>query len=282
MNTPDHLSPEERALARLLGRPAAAAPAPRIDAAITALARQPAAAVPATPTAPAATPHLRHRRRRGVVPVLAVAASLVLVVGLAWQLRPTPPALELPVLAEALPPPTAAPLPAADTPAAEMTIAPVPPAGGVASPTTAPPPRASAASDGTARAERARKESAPAIETGAEKIAPPSPPAPPAPPSASLPQAIAPPAPIDAAPARLAAAPAPAPVRAEPAAPAATATSPELDADAALPPRQWLQRIRQRHEEGDDEGARASLRHFVEAHPKARIPRDLRPLLEDS
>ncbi|SBV36061.1 putative proline/alanine-rich repetetive membrane anchored protein [uncultured Stenotrophomonas sp.] len=281
MNTPDRLSPEERALARLLGRPAAV-PDPRVDAAIAELARQPAATAPARSTAPApsVTPHARHRRRRAVVPALTVAASLVLAVGLAWQLRPTPPPLELPVLAEALPPPATAPLPAADVPVPEVAIEPVAPAARMAAPAKAPLPRASVtATDDTARVERARKESSPAVEATSRRVVPPSPPAPPAPLSASPPQAdIALPAPAEAAPARLAAAPAPAKL----AAPAATTASSDLDADAALPPRQWLQRIRQRHKEGDDEGARASLHRFVEAHPKARIPRDLRPLLEDS
>jgi len=279
MNTPDRLSPEERALARLLGRPAAAAPDRRVDAAIAELARQPAVPAPPISTAPAATPRMRHRRRRGVVPALAVAASLVLVVGLAWQLRPTPPPLELPVLAEALPPPAVAPLPAADMPVPEAAIEPVAPATRMAAPAKAPPPRASAATDATTRTERARKESSRATEAASKRVVPPSPPAPPAPLPASPAQAdIVLPAPAGAAPARLAATPAPAKLDA----PAATAASPDLDADAFLPPRQWLQRIRQRHEDGDDEGARASLRRFVEVHPKARIPRDLRPLLEDS
>ena len=77
----------------------------------------------------------------------------------------------------------------------------------------------------------------------------------------------------------------PAPASAEAALAAAPARDssivPDLETDTALPPRQWLQRIRQRHTDGDDAGARASLRQLIATHPKTRIPRDLRPLLED-
>ncbi|MGB3393077.1 MAG: hypothetical protein WA956_04075 [Stenotrophomonas sp.] len=286
MNTSDRLSPEEHELARLLGRPAsAAAPDARIDVAIAELARQ-SAATPATlPLASPAIvtpPSMQRRRRRGVVPALAVAASLILVVGLAWQLRPIPPSLELPVVAETLPPPDAPQIAAAEMPAAEAIIEPAPPAPRMVAPAQAPVPRANAASTaGSAHAERARKEMSPAVEATSERLAPPSPPAPPAPPAPSLASSahadIVLPASADTAPARLAAAPSQGVAK-----PATIALSPELDAEAALPPRQWLQRIRQRHKDGDDDGARASLRRFVEAHPKTRIPRDLRPLLEDS
>lgn len=51
------------------------------------------------------------------------------------------------------------------------------------------------------------------------------------------------------------------------------------DADAQLPRRQWLERIRARRAEGDLDSARASLERFVQTYPEARIPRDLRPLL---
>lgn len=52
-------------------------------------------------------------------------------------------------------------------------------------------------------------------------------------------------------------------------------------ADAQLPPRQWLARIRQQRDAGERDAARASLRLFRQQHPQARIPRDLRALLDD-
>jgi len=55
----------------------------------------------------------------------------------------------------------------------------------------------------------------------------------------------------------------------------------DIDTDATLSRHKWLQKIRQRHNSGDVEGARASLHRFVQDYPEARIPRDLRPLLKD-
>lgn len=52
-----------------------------------------------------------------------------------------------------------------------------------------------------------------------------------------------------------------------------------LAEDRALPPAQWLQRIRRHRFEGDGALARASLAAFVQAHPEQRIPEDLRALL---
>lgn len=98
MNTSDMLTPEERELARLLGRhgQADAGPSASVDARIMAMARNPqlAAVEPAKPVvvdAPPAANNLpppRTRatgwsRRRRAVSSLAAVASLVLVVGLA-------------------------------------------------------------------------------------------------------------------------------------------------------------------------------------------------------
>lgn len=78
--TPRPLDAEERALAALLPRPhGRSEPGAELDARILAAAR--AATVPAG--AKPATPH----RRRWIAPT-ALAASLMLAVGLAWQLRP--------------------------------------------------------------------------------------------------------------------------------------------------------------------------------------------------
>lgn len=47
-----------------------------------------------------------------------------------------------------------------------------------------------------------------------------------------------------------------------------------LDADA------WMERIRARRDEGDLDGARASLVEFRKAYPKRRLPDDLRALAQ--
>ena len=81
----------------------------------------------------------------------------------------------------------------------------------------------------------------------------------------------------DAAPVVAAPAPAPAPAPAADAATAgnAAAVLPPVAADASLPPREWLERIRERLRQGDRAGARASLLLFAKTHPDAPIPTDL-------
>ncbi|HEL7631918.1 TPA: hypothetical protein UL921_003784, partial [Stenotrophomonas maltophilia] len=61
----------------------------------------------------------------------------------------------------------------------------------------------------------------------------------------------------------------------------ATAVQAEVAADAQLPRRQWLQKIRERRDEGQRDIARASLERYVQQYPESRLPRDLRPLLDD-
>ncbi|TGQ60670.1 hypothetical protein EN855_033870, partial [Mesorhizobium sp. M1C.F.Ca.ET.212.01.1.1] len=61
----------------------------------------------------------------------------------------------------------------------------------------------------------------------------------------------------------------------------ADAVQAEVDADARLPRRQWLQKIRARRDDGQRDLARASLERYVQQYPEARLPRDLRPLLDD-
>ncbi|MEA5669199.1 hypothetical protein VA603_16825 [Stenotrophomonas sp. MH1] len=322
MNTSDLLSAEERELARLLGRPGpAAGPSPGLDAAVLAMARAPAA--PAAETPPAAAPvaaplPVRPRttgwgRRRRVVSSLAAVASLVLVVGLAWQLRPLPPqpGMALPAATESQAAPADAPTAeapplqqSADAAANQATL----PATGMAETEPVPPPPPAPA---RARAQAAPAAAAPVAEpAAAEVIAPPAaystailPPAPPAPP-APAPAAIS--APVeqqaDAFPAADAGADrasvpqrpqTPRPVMSAPiphAGAKATAKAVEarreqaqaadIEADGGLSRHQWLKRIRERRDNGDLDGARASLRQFVQDYPEARVPRDLRPLLE--
>ncbi|UXB25738.1 hypothetical protein K7567_08290 [Stenotrophomonas maltophilia] len=61
----------------------------------------------------------------------------------------------------------------------------------------------------------------------------------------------------------------------------ADAVQDEVDADARLPRRQWLQKIRTRRDDGQRDLARASLERYMQQYPEARLPRDLRPLLDD-
>ncbi len=55
----------------------------------------------------------------------------------------------------------------------------------------------------------------------------------------------------------------------------------EVAADARLPRRQWLQKIRERRDSGQRDLARASLERYLQLYPEARLPKDLRPLLDD-
>lgn len=304
MNMSEPLTPEERELARLLGRPAAGlAPSARIDAAIAALAREPVASPPAPrPSAPPApftvgAVPVRRGRRRGLVSSLAVAASLVLVVGLAWQLRPAPPSAPMPAAAAGTPAvpevPAAVVAPDAAVPAAPTAVAAARPA----PPSPVAPVRA-------AKAEAAPvprvQEPAPVAMSApsparAAVVAPAPPPAPPPPASYALEPApmIADETPVTVQQAEPAAmrlhssAPQPladAPIRASASglreqARITIAAPTGIDEDALLPRHKWLERIRSRRDEGDLDTARASLERFVQAHPEARIPRDLRPLL---
>lgn len=298
MNRPDPLTPEERELARLLGRPNATGPAPSIDEAVLAAART---AVEA-PAADAATWKLppdapaRSRRPRSRLPaVFGVAASVIFAVGIAWQLKPEdPPA-----------PPLAEPVAASASSAAVMEAAPAMEAAPPPAPAAAPPPvpqqRAAKAAvetpapaSTTAAPARARAVSAPRPEP----IAAPAPPAP-APAPAPMMSAPAPEAALDAvavtgstiqrsAPAksapgapgvmRRAAAPMAAPASADD---AVRALHQAVAADAGLPRKQWLKRIRERRDAGDVDTARASLERYLQHYPEVRIPRDLRQLLEN-
>ncbi|KAF1017530.1 MAG: hypothetical protein GAK31_00795 [Stenotrophomonas maltophilia] len=61
----------------------------------------------------------------------------------------------------------------------------------------------------------------------------------------------------------------------------AEAVQHEVDADAQLPRRQWLMKIRERRDSGQQDLARASLERYLQQYPEARLPKDLRPLLDD-
>ncbi len=61
----------------------------------------------------------------------------------------------------------------------------------------------------------------------------------------------------------------------------ADAVQAEVNADARLPRRQWLQKIRERRDQGQRDLARASLERYLQQYPESRLPHDLRPLLDD-
>ena len=212
--------------------------------------------------------------------------------------------------------PTAAPLedaPAAP-PAEAESPAPVATARTRAAVAQKPSVAAAKQADAAAGAERAARFEAPPFMPPS----PPAPPAPPAPASIALPPAPPAPRADSAAPSTVAAerraamaVARPAPVTAAPAPPppppvlevgdpasAAADVSPSsahapqaaadaekastapvaeeaVDEDAA----RWLQRIRLQRDQGDLEGARASLARFVRSHPGLAVPEDLRPLL---
>ncbi|MBD7953192.1 hypothetical protein H9654_03140 [Stenotrophomonas sp. Sa5BUN4] len=304
MNSRDPLTPEERELARLLGGRLDKAPPPAVDAAVLAAARasvQSAAAGQDTgpmgaDDAPAQAQRRQHRRARWPT-VAGIAASVVFAVGLAWQMQPQrepPPAPSLQEMATPAPRPEAdppAPRPVADT-------APATPGSAAtqrAQPEPAPrPPVQGQALEAPAQATApAQVDAAPvpqafrARAAESARVAPsrPAPPAAPAP-AAAVMAAPAPAAEAFAKPARTpqdtaaqdtaeeAAATASAPL-------SAAAVQQEVEADARLTRRQWLQKIRHRRDAGDVDLARASLERYLAQYPETRLPRDLQPLLAD-
>jgi len=320
MNRPDPLTPEERELARLLGRPSATGPAPAIDEAVLAAARtavEAPAADAATWTLPPDTAVPARRPRSRLPAVFGLAASVIFAVGIAWQLKPEdPPA---PPLAEPVAAPASSTAVTGTAPA--MEAAPPPP------PAAAPPAVQQPRAAKTTALEPAPAAAPPATERGRdmssprpEAIAAPAPPAPapvqaPAPMmSAPAPQAAsayamdtsepaldsvvvtgstleraAPRAALKNAPPAKPAPSAPGVMR-RAAAPMAAPASPDdavqalhqaVAADASLPRKQWLKRIRERRDAGDVDTARASLERYLQQYPEVRIPRDLRQLLEN-
>ncbi|MGE6333954.1 hypothetical protein [Stenotrophomonas sp. NPDC077659] len=337
MNRDDPLTPEERALAGLMGRRHDQTPPAALDAAILAAARAsvataaddtPAAAAPVT--APAR--HARRPRSRWPA-VFGIAASMVFAVGIAWQMRPEPPVVPAqaaqvaaapmaddtavadshapqpaPVAAEAAPPPPPPPpTPAPQKPAAARAMAATPAAA-----------RAPEVQTAQGAAEPAPRSAAPRLPAApaAEAMSAPPPPAAPSPPSPAAYAAPAPatverdilegvretstatnvPASGDAARSQRRAPPATfkadstrAPTgapgvmlrRSSDAGLSAETVHSEVAADAMLPRRQWLQKIRERRDDGQRDLARASLERYLQLYPEARLPKDLRPLLDD-
>lgn len=329
MNRDEPLTPEERELARLLGRRVEQAPPAALDATILAAARAavdaPAAEAFASPDAP------RTQRSRSRWPaVFGIAASMVFAIGIAWQLRPEPPPVpagEAAVAAAPAAADVAAANQVAESSAADSAVAAsetaAEPAVPQAAPVAAPPapsaaraPKPAPAETAEAPVQAARSMAADAATDTSFAALPAAapaaaPPAPPAPAAYSVPAPALAPAPAGALKARTAEAPVAnaadaeraqaldrveitsmkrqAPSRSAPgvmrrgadAGLSADAVQAEVDADAQLPRRQWLQKIRARRDDGQRDLARASLERYVQQYPEARLPRDLRPLLDD-
>lgn len=294
MNSRDPLNPEERELARLLGGRLDKAPPPAVDAAVLAAAQASVQSAPAgqdagpmgADEAPTQAPR-RQRRRARWPTMVGIAASVVFAVGLAWQMQPQrepPPAPSLQEMA------TPAPRPEADPPAPQpiADTAPATPASAGTQhaqpkPAPRPPVQAQAPEAPKQATVPAQVDAAPVPQAFRARAAEsarmaPSRPAPPAAPAPAA-EAFAKPArtPQDMVAqdtAEVAAATASAPL-------SAAAVQQEVEADARLTRRQWLQKIRHRRDAGDVDLARASLERYLAQYPETRLPRDLQPLLAD-
>lgn len=338
MNSHDHepLTAEERELARQIrrlgprGEPSAALDARILSAAHAELSEHP----PTTAT----------RRRPRWLPTLGLAASLVMAVGIVWQMRPAPPDTteSPPSFAPMQSPPLPAAVVAVEARQEEKTSS-ATSADGVAAVAAATHESVPAPSTARSRTTDEPLQQPRLQETPAYEPPTPAPASPPSPPLEISATAAPAPPPAPAAPAAMAnsvtdstatgdkaatslmqgpaieqrphayearsmqkmakpvRAPAPAP------APTVTGTRKSLDAyadiatessdsvamgmpaekeqvtaeDARLPRQEWLQRIRERRQAGDEDGARTSLERFVQAHPHSDIPHDLRSLLQD-
>jgi type IV secretory pathway VirB10-like protein len=270
MNTPQDprqtpLQDDEAALARVLRALPAGEPSARVDAAIL------AAATDAVGPRENASPS----RRRLPAWALGTAAAAVLAIGVGLQLRP-PLAPEAPAPAEAPVSKQEAAKPAVAM--AEMTAEPSADASADAAagvgPAAAPPPPPPPAPPAPAAAPPAEAPALDQIVVSGTRITP---------------EAIEAQQAADAAPSRrqreagaaaqrtevlletAPSAPAPPP-------PASVAPLPPVDDDAALAPADWIERIRERMQQGDTAGARASLLRLLQAHPDTDVPADLAPL----
>lgn len=319
MHPHDPLSPEEHALAERLRRLGGAnGPSAALDARILAAARE-AAPAPAPGPGPAPVRQRRWLAWSavpgGAITAMGTAAAFVLVVGLVWQLRPgerpmpeseaanaddgfvSVQMIERPAPAEAAEAAAVAP-PQETAPRAARTAAPV-----------------RARKQAPARAVEPHAEAGDSAPQAIASLPAPAPPPPPPPPPAAAPDARAVATDTVAAPAAAIerieapeptaeASPAPArrratytsSARARPdarssaaralrPASAETSTQDPVDfgppsVDAELAPADWLQRIRDRRDNGDADGATESLRRFREAHPHIPVPDDLRALVE--
>lgn len=264
MNTPQDprqapLQDDEADLARVLRALPAGEPSARVDAAILA-----AATDAVGPRENAAPP-----RRRLPAWALGTAAAAVLAIGIGLQLRPP----LAPVLQQEAAAPAAAPAEVAAETSADASADAAAGIAPVAAPPAPPPPPALAVEPPAEPpaldqivVSGSRLERADVQAEDAERTAD-------APESRQQREA-------SAAAQRTGVLPEEAPVAMPaPRAPAPTAgLLPPVDEDAALAPADWIERIRERLQQGDTAGARASLLRLLQAHPDTDIPADLAPL----
>lgn len=295
---PDPLDPAERTLADALARamPPSGPPA-TLDATILAAARQAAAdraggdghageGAPAAAASPSSTPAGHRRRRRSPAWLRggALAATVVLAIGVAWQLRPQLEVVRLPEASIATRAPahsdevSQAP---ASTPRTQVPAEPAPPAVAAVQESAPAPERAAPPPSGTTPMVAPAPATLPAP--------PPAPPAPPAPAPPPTRQALPPPSPAPApeAAARMRSAD----ISGGTQAIDSEAThdedwldqplddTPPASLDAPAVREAWLARIRELVASERYEEARASFVEFRRRHPGAAVPEDLRALL---
>jgi hypothetical protein len=268
---PPPLDAEEAEIAAIYRRLPAASPDAELDAHILAQSR-------------AAIARDRRRLPPALRWTLGSAAAAVVTVGLAWQIgqmgqgprwsRPAPPAPSMSA-------------PAADVDAAmdrveleylrrEKSESPT------LELQQSPPPEPEAVRE-RAAAQRSPTSGAPPAATG--QLLETAPPPPPAPPPAAAPAAAideAPPPPLDRI--EVTGSRIRSDVVEDSAADsggAASAVLPPVRSDYRLPPRRWLERIRERVDAGDRDGATRSLHRFVRDYPYLVVPEDLAVLLRE-
>jgi hypothetical protein len=282
----DPLDADERALAALLAREESPGPSPQLDARILAAAR--GVSNPATTL---------HRPRPRWIAAMSIAATLVLVVGIAWRLRPLP---QRPMASEA---PVAMRVSATASAEASRMAAPgeartAPASAAVTEPAPVDAVRRVAA-DARVEAPPPEPPVASAKPAPMEAAAPRAFPAPPPPPVAAAAPAVAQPAMPAAAPAANVSGEMAKQARAQDRAETldridAAAAADAAASGAALPSREvldeeppatadspqvqdaWLQRIRDLLSAGDADGARSSLAEFRRRYPDYALPEDLR------
>jgi len=245
---PEPLTPEERDLARRLARTGAPAePSPALDARILAAARMATGAAPVVRRMPP-----RRRPRFAWATGAGIAASLLLAVGIAWQLRPLPDAdvqySEAPAAASA-----------GDEPLAELRApdafpapSPEPPAPPPAQVKPASPATVAAAPVGESR--RARRQSAPARDAAQQAVTR----------AAEAPVVFDQPSPVDPPPLPQAA-PAPPPPAPDAAASQSYRSTPPAGAAAAGASPRESANERERKASADEASRDAAMQHRAEA-----------------